>query len=241
MIDLRRKVKDAALVLRQFTRRATVVERHIRGEGLEIGALQDPQRVPRGVRVRYVDVAPTAELRRTYPAKAARDLVEVDVVDDGERLSTVADASQDFVISNHFLEHCEDPVGAVSNMLRVVRPGGTVYLSVPDKRFTFDRDRPPTTVAHLLADHREGPAGSRRAHYEEVVRFAEHVQGEDAIRVRADELERQGYRIHFHTWSMDEFAEFLVALRREAGLAFERVELSRNEREFVAVLRRPAA
>jgi predicted SAM-dependent methyltransferase len=56
----------------------------------------------------------------------------VDVVDDDERVSTIGDATQDLVIANHFLEHYEDPLGALGIMIRVLRPGGVLYLAVPD-------------------------------------------------------------------------------------------------------------
>ena len=225
-------------MVRQFLRRATVVERHVKGRGIEIGALQDPQPVSRGVEVRFVDIAPTEELRRLYPAKQGRDLVQVDIVDDGERLSTVADDSQDFVISNHFLEHCKDPVGALSTMLRVVRPGGVVYLSVPDKRFTFDAPRPATTAAHLLADHREGPERSVREHVEEVVRLVEKVAGEDAVTARVAELMASDFRLHYHCWDDGTLLDLLQALRRELGWEFSVEEFARNEAELVVVLKK---
>ena len=42
--------------------------------------------------------------------------VPVGCIDDGERLGKIADASQDFVIANHFLEHCQDPILALLNI-----------------------------------------------------------------------------------------------------------------------------
>src|ERR1035438_1530581 len=84
---------------------------YLRGEGLEIGALHSPLKVPRAARVRYVDRLPVAELRRQYPELASAHLVDIDIVDDGEKLSAVGAGTQEFVIANHFLEHCEDPIG----------------------------------------------------------------------------------------------------------------------------------
>jgi hypothetical protein len=93
------------------------VKRYLHGEGIEIGALHNPLEVPRSARVGYVDHLPVEELREHYPGLADEPLVEVDVVvdvvDDGERFSTIGDATQDFVIANHFLEQCEDPLGAL--------------------------------------------------------------------------------------------------------------------------------
>lgn len=241
MIDLRRLCKKLVTPFRQYLGRLRVADRHLRGEGLEIGALQDPMPMPKGVRVRYVDIAATAELRAMYPRKKRRHLVEVDIVDDGERLATVRDQSQDFVAANHFFEHCEDPVGTLRNLLRVVRIGGVVYLSVPDQRHTFDRDRPATTVEHALADHEQGPQRSRHGHYEEVVRVAMKIEGEAAVAAAVSELEQQSFRIHFHCWSQTEFLELLTTLQRRQGFPrFEIAEFVANEREMVVVLRRLA-
>lgn len=239
MIDLRRLVKALLTPCRQYLGRLTVADRHLRGEGLEIGALQDPLPVRRGVKVRYVDIADTETLRRTYPRKAHRRLVHVDIVDDGERLATVADCTQDFVAANHFFEHCEDPVGTLRNLLRVVRPGGVVYLSVPDKRHTFDKDRPSTTVEHVVRDHEHGPDGSRAQHYEEVVRLGIKVQGEEAIATAVADLRAQDYRIHFHCWTQTDFLQLLCTLQTRAGFPrFDVAEFAANEREMIVVLRR---
>lgn len=241
MFDLRRLVKQLLTPMRQYVGRLTIVDRHLRGHGLEIGALQDPMPLPKGCQVRYVDIATTEELRRLHPWKANRRLVPVDIVDDGEKLATVGDATQDFVAANHFFEHCEDPIGTLRNLLRVVRPGGVVYLSVPDQRHMFDRDRPATTFAHCVADHEQGPAISRHQHYEEVVRLGIKVQGEEAVAAKVAELEHQDFRIHFHCWSQTGFLQFLCALQERPSFPrFDIAEFVANEREMVVVLRRLA-
>jgi predicted SAM-dependent methyltransferase len=238
MFDLRRLAKSVVTPFRQYLGRLAIADRHLRGEGLEIGALQDPLRVKKGVKVRYVDLLPTEQLRTLHPHKAHR-LVEVDVVDDGERLATVGDHTQDFVIANHFLEHCEDPIGTLRNLLRVVKAGGVVYLSVPDKRFIFDRDRPSTTLEHLLRDHEHGPEGSRHAHYDEVVRLAMKVEGEAAVATAVQRLATERFRIHFHCWTQTDFLQLLCTLQVRLGFpCFDVAEFAANEREMVVVLRR---
>jgi len=239
MLDLRRLAKSVVTPFRQFLGRLAVADRYLRGRGLEIGALQDPLRVRRGVEVRYVDWLDTEALRAMHPTKSARHLVEVDIVDDGERLGSIADDSEDFVIANHFLEHCEDPIGTLRNLLRVVRPGGVVYLSVPDKRHIFDCDRPSTTVEHLVRDHEHGPAVSRQAHYEEVVRLAMKVQGEAEVEAAVQDLVDKKFRIHFHCWAQSDFLQLLCTLQVRPGFKrFDVAEFVANEREMVVVLRR---
>lgn len=43
----------------------------------------------------------------------------------------VEDCSYDFVLCTQVLEHVPDPVGVLRELLRVLKPGATIYLSVP--------------------------------------------------------------------------------------------------------------
>jgi SAM-dependent methyltransferase len=215
---------------------AAIAREYLRGRGVEIGALHNPVPVPRGVRVSYVDRMSKPDLLTHYPDLPARRLVSVDVIDDGERLATVPDGSQDFVIVNHFLEHTQDPIAALGTFFRVLRPGGVLYLSLPDKRYTFDAARPVTPLAHLWDDHEHGPGRSRRAHYEEFVAAAEGLTDPVLIRGRADHYLRHDYSIHFHVWTQAEMAELLLAVRGRHGFDFELVR--KHEHEVIFVLRK---
>ncbi len=204
--------------------------RWLSGSGIEIGALTAPLVVPAGVTVQYVDRLPTSDLGAQYKELADADLVPVSIVGDAQDLSVLADSSVDFVIANHLLEHLEDPIRGLREMLRVVRPGGVLYLALPDPRFTFDVDRDLTTVAHVIDEYRNGTRHTRKAHFIEWVDKAErHVEwmrdaavGTGDERVR--ELMETDYSIHFHVWRPDTFLEFLVAARREADLEMELLE-----------------
>lgn len=220
---------------RDLLRRAA--HKFLRGEGLEIGALHEPEKVPRGVRVRYVDWKPVEELRRTYPELDHRAMVHVDIIDDGSRLGTVADASQDFVIAAHVLEHFEDPIGALVNYLRVLRDGGVILLAIPDKRHTFDRDRPVTPVEHLLRDHHEGPEWSRRAHYDEWARTVGGAAGEDEARAAVEDLLARREAIHFHVFTQAAMLEMLAAVGRLSPFEIALMYAAGNE--VVFVLRKP--
>jgi SAM-dependent methyltransferase len=198
-----------------------------------------PLPVPPVARVKYVDRMTVDDLRRHYPELSAYPLVDVDIVDDGERLSAIADASVDFVIANHFVEHTEDPIGTLSQHVRVLRPGGVLYLAVPDKRRTFDIDREITSIEHLLRDHDDGPGWSRGAHYLDWARLVDRVP-EETLHARARELDESGYSIHFHVWDPEAFLVFLDHCRRSLGLPFT-VEASEEVGgELIAVLRKAA-
>lgn len=139
--------------------RETIARMFLKGKGIEIGALNNPLKVPAAARVKYVDRMSLKELEQEYPEMNPKTFARVDILDDGERLETIEDNSQDFVIANHFLEHCENPINAIENMLRALKNGGILYMSVPDKRFTFDSTRQITSFQHLMRDYREGAGG----------------------------------------------------------------------------------
>jgi SAM-dependent methyltransferase len=217
--------------------RNRLADQYLAGHGLELGALQLPLRVPSGAVVRYVDRLPVPQLREHYPELDDYDLVAPDIIDDGESLASIPDASVDFVIANHMIEHCEDPIGTLKSHLRVLRPGGVIYMAVPDCRFTFDRNRPLTSLSHLKRDHLAGPAVSRREHYQEWAHYLERVSL-DEVAQRADDLERQHYSIHFHVWTPVTFLELLTAGRHDFGLPLEVDALERNGHEFIVIIRR---
>jgi len=62
---------------------------------------------------------PVEELKKQYPELSAYNLVEPDILDDGETLSSISDDSVDFVIANHMIEHCQKSL--VENFLRVLK------------------------------------------------------------------------------------------------------------------------
>ena len=52
---------------------------------------------------------------------------------DAQYLASIPDGYVDFVHSAHCLEHMVDPKVALTNWIRVVRPGGYVVILVPDE------------------------------------------------------------------------------------------------------------
>jgi SAM-dependent methyltransferase len=211
----------------------------LRGEGIEVGALNVPLGLHRKARVRYVDRLTVDEQRRQYPELADKPLAPVDVVGSAEDLSAFEDCSLDFVIANHLLEHLEDPIAGLLEFARVLKPGGVLYLGLPDQRRTFDRERELTSVEHLLRDHEQGADISRRDHYVEWARHVVHVQPGDFDGYVEGSMS-DGYSIHFRCWQPDTFLDFLVAVRQRFELDFEVLAFAPPEKEdddeFIVVL-----
>lgn len=214
--------------------------RHLRGHGIEIGALHNPLWVPSWAKVTFVDRMSEADLRRQYPELRDLDLIDPDVVDDGETLKTFADGSQDFIIANHFLEHTEDPIGTIRRHVAVLRRGGKLYLAVPDKHYTFDRDRPITDYDHLVRDHREGPGWSRIGHFREYVEKVAKATDPAQIEAEVARLDGMNYSIHFHVWNGPSLKDFLERAIADFAIPATLVSIVENPShgEHICVLRR---
>jgi len=219
--------------------RRDIAFQYLKGEGIEVGALHAPLQVPDGVKVHYVDRMSVSDLRKQYPELGAVGLVEADIVDNGETLSSIADNSWDFVIANHMIEHCQNPIGALENFLRVLKPGGLVYMGVPDKRYTFDIGRPLTTVDHLIRDYKEGPEWSKLGHYDEYVRLVDKFP-EEQVAERMKYLLDIDYSIHFHVWTSETFPELLAYCQKNLSSSFERELFQENSGEMIMILRKTA-
>lgn len=218
--------------------RRFLARRYINGQGIEIGALHCPLPVEEFAIVKYVDRMSTADLRREYKEMANENLVNVDIVDDGETLATVADGSQDFVIACHFVEHSQDPIRTLGNMLRVLRPNGVLYIALPDKRFSFDRDRPITKLSHLLDDYRNGPEASRRAHVAEWVQYVDKIEIPYLAESRIQGLIDQNYSIHYHAWTQTEMLELVTALSSILYIPLDLEAFIKNAGECLFIVRK---
>ena len=169
------------------------------GKGLEIGPLHRPMARHQGMDIDYIDRCTVAELREHYPELNELPLIEPNILGDAETLDNISDNSYDFLISAHVIEHMKNPLFALEQWVRVIRPKGLLYLIVPDKRVTFDKKRVRTTLSHVILDYRRP---SEHRDYEHYLDYAVHVHnqnGEDAV-AEADRLIATDYSIHFHVF-----------------------------------------
>ena len=91
---------------------------------------------------------------------------------EGSELAGISDNSYDFLLSSHNLEHMANPLKALKQWQRVVKPRGYVVVVLPHYARTFDHRRVPTTVEHMQKDFYNGVGEDDLTHVEET--FAAH-------------------------------------------------------------------
>ena len=237
-----------------------------RQSGIEVGPLDHPLILKSQGGISYVDYADAAYLREKYredPNVVPANIPETDAVWGDKTLAEALGASHafDYAVASHVVEHVPDLITWLDELHAVLKPGATLRLAVPDRRYTFDfmrresavseavtahvlRLRAPTpgqlidsALNHHIVDRRELWAGaaSRQPRYSRVERLA-HAVG------CARQIIEQGVYIDVHCWvftpaSFCELMEQLVALGY-LRFACERLfDTERDEDEFIAILR----
>jgi len=194
--------------------RRTLGRVYLRGRGVEVGAGTRPWPIPPGAKCFYGDKRDQSELNQYFKKEGS----PVDQHIDAQTFEGIGDEKFDFTLSAHVLEHLIDPLGAIRAALRVTKPGGIVMLAVPDKRYTFDKDRPVTPLSHLIEDLRTGGEPTIYAAALEHLRYLHPQWNKQPLSAEQQETEakrlaalrgKERFDTHFHTWTTESFAEMM--------------------------------
>jgi SAM-dependent methyltransferase len=246
------------LGLEQTRRRMSL--RHLPASacGLEIGALHFPLTLPPAAQAYYIDKHTPEKLSKLC-AEVAESIVKTDIIADGFKLGCIVEASQDFLIANHVLEHTTDALGVLLNWLRVLRPGGILFISVPRGERCFDKGRIVTSVDHFLDDYRLTNAGEyaamrvrNRIHVEEHLNTSAPAiaRMQKALWVPPDRHERERIverlldcdpeQIHHHVFSQPSYRRLLELLVEVSGGTCMIERVARSSIEIIGIVRKLA-
>lgn len=245
------------MVFRNIRSRANI-GRTLVGQVLEVGPGSSPFPVAPSARVTYIDRrveggrdANWPELKGQPHGPGPHLNLNIDV----DRLSPIEDASFDAVIASHVIEHLANPLRALQEFHRVLRPGGRLVLIVPDRTRTFDRVRQPTTLRHLLDEHSRNVVEVSEEHIRE---FCQAIYSQPPIHppevrewhnpgtLDSDGIALMRRRsIHVHCWAPEEFAVLIAGAISRNLMTWQIadsyfLEECASKSEFGLVLQRPA-
>ncbi len=154
----------------------------------------------------------------------------VDYIADAHSLPQIPSGSMDYVCASHVLEHLTNPIRAILEWLRILKPGGILWLKIPDKEKTFDRPRKRTTLAHLIEDFKNNPKADDPAHIDD------HNMNTDPPRDQ-----RHPY-VHNHVWIPDDILELFGYINEKlSALKIVKWEKNscKNTQDFWIVIEKP--
>lgn len=194
----------------------------LHGTGVEFGAGASPFPVPIECNVRFADIFSNESLKNAmYPGQEAYDLICPDYVTDIKTLEGIPDASLDFIVACHVIEHTNNPIAAIDSCYRALKPGGTLVLIVPDMTKTFDRERQLTTLEHLIEDYKEPSFERDQEHYKEFYRKAFDIPSGANLEDYAAQKQAEGGDLHYHTWTFESFEKLVDWHVRKTGWLVE--------------------
>lgn len=132
---------------------------------------------------------------------------------DGTNLYGIPDASYDFVLSCHSLEHIANPIKALKEWQRITKRGGHLLLVLPHYRWTFDHRRPLTSIAHMLEDYKCQIGEDDDTHLQESLelhdlKWDEHAKTPEEVRQKFLNFS-QNRCLHHHTFDLMNGAELV--------------------------------
>lgn len=119
--------------------------------GLELGASSHN---PFGVNA--LNVAPKFDEKfyTDHQVKMGETPTPIDLYGEATQIP-VKDHSQDFVLSSHVFEHIPNPILALLEWQRVIKPGGYVVMVVPQPNALLGDNRPLSTYEQLIQAYQE--------------------------------------------------------------------------------------
>jgi SAM-dependent methyltransferase len=243
--------------------RRDFISRHLavkRSSLLEIGAMDSPTFPDRDAK--YLDWFSREELQAAIagnPNRLPERVVAPDYVVKEKRFAAQVGERFDAVIANHVIEHIADPIAWLEEVGKLVTDEGSLFLTVPDRRFTFDYVRPVSTAPQLMRAHLEDlQRPSRWQALESLfhwrpIRAADVWDGgyEEKLKRRRFTLdeawhasakaEREYVDVHCHVFTFDRFGSLIEDLA-DGGFIGWRIGATRDVEpggnEFYAWLRR---
>jgi hypothetical protein len=126
---------------------------------LEIGAFDSPTFIrDLGDRARYLDWFSSDELysqHKDNPRRLVSNIVDVDYVIKSHRFADQISERFDLIAAAHVIEHVADVVSWLQQLQSLLTERGNIYLSIPDRRYTFDYYRRTSPLLDIIRAYEE--------------------------------------------------------------------------------------
>ena len=134
---------------------------------------------------------------------------------EASNLNGIPDNTYDFLLAAHCLEHIANPIKALLEWKRVLKPGALMVVVLPNYQKTFDHRRSPTSISHMLDDNHNEVGEDDSTHLSEILELHDLRRDKAAgtfeqFKTRA--LRNSEYRcLHHHVFDKENSRELLEA------------------------------
>lgn len=216
---------------------------------LEIGPGGHPDF--RGPKVKYLDIFTTAEMRARYGDKGDPPEIDYTVAD---MLAGGIPGTFDAVYSAHNFEHQVNPILHIASVAGLLNPNGLFVAVIPDRNFTFDYFRQPSTLADILSAPQSQTEHAPKSRLERFNRthnncyahwLGDHGEcegtDEEVLDAFRDEADAAFQSLHAGVYEPESFKKIFGLLSKEGLLGLELLRVYNTpflRNEFVTVFRK---
>jgi SAM-dependent methyltransferase len=111
-------------------------------------------------------------------------------------LLPIESSSYECILACHCLEHIANPLRALAEWKRVLKKDGHLLLILPHRDGTFDRQRPTTSLAHMIEDYERGVGEDDLTHLPEVLQL--HDLSRDEAAGTKEQFRKRCEENHIH-------------------------------------------
>lgn len=156
MIRVTKVQTEKTPMLQQPFREHALAHKWCQGEGIEVGAsAHNAFNLPGARNLVWADEQ-DFEFYKQQQIEVLGAYAEPDIRAAAESTG-LPDASQDYVISSHVVEHFPNPIQAFAEWSRIVKPGGIIFMIIPQRNaLPSDMERPISSIGEIVAAYENG-------------------------------------------------------------------------------------
>lgn len=106
----------------------------------------------------------------------------------------------DFILTSHVIEHIANPIKTLLSWNEILKNDGYILSIIPDYKFCFDRNRPLTTIKHLIDDYNNNINENDITHIEEQLKLHDWSMGGHKDFNNLCKNNEQTRVVHHHTF-----------------------------------------
>lgn len=133
----------------------------------------------------------------------------------------------DFVVTSHAIEHFANPIHTLKLWEKhILKSGSYILTIIPDYQYCFDRNRPLTSIEHLIADYIEDVGEDDATHIEEQKQLHDWSYGGHPQFYELCEINHLTRVVHHHTFDIELVEELFAYCGFKKILSFKQDELN---------------
>lgn len=214
--------------------------RYIVKDGYEIGAQNSPLKCKNANNILYIDYLSKEESSQKYHIPI-NECVDVNIIADANDLNVIPANSTSFIIANHVLEHCPNPIGALLCWLRILKTQGVLFLTLPNyKSNEFDFEKIPANIAHLIADYKKA-MNKEDISTEHIFEHIQLIDGIDPDNVPAFEkryksIVESNLHTHYHVFNRKNVVDLLHYIHQQTPIQIVNTFSFENSFELLFII-----